>query len=211
MGAREAMLEDLRRHGLRHPGVLKAMADVPREEFVPDALRRRAFDDGALPIEGGQTISQPFVVAHMAAVADPGPDDRVLEVGTGSGYGAAVLSRLAGEVVTVERLPQLAASARERLAALGYLNVTVVEGDGTLGWPERSPYQAIVVTAAGPSVPPTLVDQLAPGGRLVMPVGTERGNQDLMGVERHPDGRVTQRALGPVAFVPLIGEEGFHT
>ncbi len=203
------MLEDLRRHGLRHKGVLAAMAEVPREAFVPKALRRRAFDDGALPIESGQTISQPFVVAHMAAVADPGPHDRVLEVGTGSGYGAAVLSRLAAEVVTVERLADLAASARRRLAELGYGNVTVVEGDGTLGWPDRAPYQAVVVTAAGPSVPPALTDQLAPGGRLVMPVGDERGNQQLVLVERAGDGTLDRRPLGPVAFVPLIGEAGF--
>jgi protein-L-isoaspartate(D-aspartate) O-methyltransferase len=204
------MVALLRRYGIQDERVLAAMAEVPREAFVPDELRRRAYDDGALPIAAGQTISQPFVVAHMAEACHPRPQDRVLEIGTGSGYGAAVLSRLVERVVTIERLPELAESAAERLAELGYDNVTVISGDGTRGWPEEAPYDGIVVTAAGPDVPPSLLDQLAPWGRLVMPVGEQWHSQELVVVERRPDGSIVSERLGPVAFVPLIGEEGFN-
>lgn len=209
MSARDRMLAQLRRYGIRDDRVLQAMADVDREAFVPEALRRSAWDDGALPIEEGQTISQPFVVAHMAEAVAPGPDDRVLEIGTGSGYGAAVLARLAASVVTVERLEGLAATARARLADQGYANVEVVVADGTKGWPPGAPYDAMVVTAAGPTVPQALRDQLGPGGRLVMPVGFEAGAQQLVLEERLPDGSLRSRTIGGVAFVPLIGEHGF--
>ena len=206
---RERMLADLRRHGVRDERVLAAMAAVDRTAFVPAALRSQTWADGALPIGHGQTISQPYVVAHMAEVVRIGPEDRVLEIGTGSGYGAAVLGRLAAAVVTVERLEALADAARARLASLGVDNVEVVVGDGTRGWPGGAPYDAVVVTAAGPSVPPSLRAQLAVGGRLVMPVGENHGAQHLVLEERRADGTISERALGGVAFVPLIGAEAW--
>ncbi len=208
--ARRRMVEQLRRYGIRDERVLAAMAAVPREAFVPEALAAHAYEDGALPLERGQTISQPYIVARMAEAAHPAADERVLEVGTGSGYGAAVLARLADHVVTVERIGELAASARHRLADLDVDNVEVIEADGTLGWPPGAPYDAIVVTAAGPTVPAGYLGQLGEGGRLVMPVG-EEGAQELVLVEPGPPGRrPRQQLLGPVAFVPLIGEEGFR-
>jgi protein-L-isoaspartate(D-aspartate) O-methyltransferase len=199
---------DLLRRGIDDERVLAAMAEVPREAFVPEALASQAYDDNALPIGSRQTISQPYIVAAMAQAAEVGPGDRVLEIGTGSGYGAAVLRRTGAAVVTVERLAELAARARHALEAVGLDDVRVVTGDGTLGWPDAAPYDAIVVTAAGPVVPDTLVEQLVDGGRLVMPVGPRHGPQRLVVIERHGEDHV-ERDLGGVAFVPLVGDEGW--
>ena len=199
---------DLVERGVHDPAVLEAMGALPREHFVDPGLAEAAYDDCALPIDADQTISQPYIVAVMTEALELGPDDRVLEVGTGSGYAAAVLARVAGEVVTIERHRVLADQATERLAALGVDDVTVVVGDGTLGWPERAPYDGIVVTAGGPVVPPALLDQLADGGRLVMPVGREWREQELLRVRRDGD-RLVEEDLGPVRFVPLVGEQGW--
>lgn len=188
--------------------VLKAMGEVPRERFVPRNLRRRSYDDGPLPIAEGQTISQPFIVAAMTESAQVAPSDRALEIGTGSGYGAAVLSRVAADVVSVERHGLLAKSAADLLASLGYDNVTVVTDDGSLGYADGAPYDVIIVTAAGPSVPDALLEQLADGGRLVMPVEREPGDQRLVQVTRHGD-ELVEADLGAVRFVPLIGDQGW--
>ncbi|HEY8514083.1 MAG TPA: protein-L-isoaspartate(D-aspartate) O-methyltransferase [Candidatus Binatia bacterium] len=196
--------------GIRDPHVLRAMREVPREAFLPPELAEFAYRDSPLPIERGQTISQPFIVALMTAALELEPGDRVLEVGTGSGYAAAVLSRIAREVVTIERHEELARTAAERLRALGYDNVTVHHGDGTLGWRESAPYDAIVVAAGGPSVPEALLDQLAVGGRLVMPVGEDRELQTLVRITRRADGTLEQESLGDVRFVPLIGVQGWR-
>jgi protein-L-isoaspartate(D-aspartate) O-methyltransferase len=196
--------------GIRDPRVLEALGSVRREEFVTAHRRAAAYDDRALPIEAGQTISQPYVVALMTEALELAAGERVLEVGTGSGYQAAVLRCLGVEVVTIERIASLADSARDRLARLGYDGIEVVVGDGTLGWPALGPYDAIVVTAGGPEVPPALLEQLAPGGRLVMPVGG-RGGQRLVRVRRGPDGTLAREDLGWVAFVPLVGEQGWPT
>ena len=201
--------EQIAGRGIDDPAVLRAMRLVPRERFIPRASRPFAYDDGPLPIPANQTISQPYVVAYMIAALALRPGDRVLEIGAGSGYAAAVLSRIAAAVYTVERHPELADYARERLAALGYDNVRVRQGDGTRGWPEHAPYDAIIVAAGGPAVPNSLRDQLAPDGRLVMPVGRSRQQQTLVLVHRHPDGGYAEEHLAPVAFVPLIGEEGW--
>jgi len=200
---------DIARRGVADPAVLAAMGTVPRERFVPAVQAAYAYDDCPLPIGEGQTISQPYIVALMAEAAEVGPSDRVLEVGTGSGYGAAVLSRASSEVWTIERHEALAERARTTLAGLGYDNVHVVVGDGSLGWPGAAPYDAIVVTADAPSVPEALVDQLADGGRLVIPVGASPGYQTLLRVRRVGD-ELRRDDLGGVAFVPLIGEQGFE-
>ena len=203
-GAELAQLMAVR--GIRDHKVLTALAAVPRELFVPEQLRRNAYADRALPIGAGQTISQPFMVATMleALQLDGG---RVLEVGTGSGYQAALLAELADEVVTIERVPELAEEARRTLASAGYERVDVRVGDGTLGVPERAPFDGIVVAAAAPAVPGQLYDQLAPGGRLVVPVGTRR-DQWLEVVARGPDGPIRVRTV-PCRFVPLLGSAGF--
>jgi protein-L-isoaspartate(D-aspartate) O-methyltransferase len=192
--------------GIRDGRVLAALASVPRELFVPEQLRRDAYADRALPIGSGQTISQPFMVATMleALRLDGG---RVLEVGTGSGYQAALLAELADEVVSIERVPELAEEARRTLERAGYGRVDVRVGDGTLGVPERAPFDGIVVAAAAPAVPDSLYDQLAPAGRLVVPVGTRR-DQWLEIVERSPAGPVRVRTV-PCRFVPLLGAAGF--
>ena len=215
------LVAQARRHGVRDEAVLAAIGRVPRQRFVPRRFAAAAFDDGPLPIGEGQTISQPAMVAMMAEAAQLSPDDRVLEVGAGSGYGALVLRALAGRVVTIERRPALAEKARAALAGHGLGDVKVVVGDGTLGWPEEAPYDAIVVTAAGPAPPPPLLEQLAPGGRLVMPVGSRHGNQRLMRYTRYGtanpqsdgDGALREEyrteQLTPVRFVPLIGAHGF--
>ena len=201
--------EQIAGRGIDDPAVLRAMRLVPRERFVPRASRPYAYDDGPLPIPANQTISQPYVVATMIAALALRPTDRVLEIGAGSGYAAAVLSRIAAEVYTVERHAELADYARQRLAALGYDNVRLWQGDGTRGWPEHAPYDAIIVAAGGPAVPASLRAQLAAGGRLVMPVGRSRQHQTLVLVRRHADGSYAEERLAPVAFVPLIGEEGW--
>ena len=187
--------------------VLAAMERVPRELFVPEKLRDRAYDDAALPIGAGQTISQPYMVARICeALSLTGPE-RVLDVGTGSGYQAAVLAELADEVDTIERIPELAEHARTSLAAAGYGRVRVHVGDGSRGLPERSPFDAIAVAAAAPELPRTLYEQLEPRGRLVVPVG-RRGMQRLEVIVRSPEGPAVLRSV-PCRFVPLLGEEGF--
>jgi protein-L-isoaspartate(D-aspartate) O-methyltransferase len=196
--------------GVRDPRVLEALRTVPRETFVPERLAEFAYDDTPLPIGEEQTISQPFIVALMAEALEIRPTDKVLEIGAGSGYAAAVLSRIGREVWTIERHETLAREARERMARLGYANVQVVQGDGTLGWPEYAPYDAIVVAAGGPSVPPALLDQLAPGGRLVIPIGPDPRTQSLLRVRRRPDGTLVREDLGGVRFVPLIGAQGWQ-
>jgi protein-L-isoaspartate(D-aspartate) O-methyltransferase len=194
------------RRGIRDERVLAAVAAVPRELFVPEDLRRQAYADRALPIGCGQTISQPFMVATMLeALGLQG--GRALEIGTGSGYQAAVLAELADDVVTVERVPELADEARRTLERAGYGRVDVRVGDGTLGVPEQAPFDGIVVAAAAPAAPESLYEQLAPEGRLVVPVGTQR-DQWLEIVERTPEGPVRVRTV-PCRFVPLIGSEGF--
>ncbi|MGZ3440764.1 MAG: protein-L-isoaspartate(D-aspartate) O-methyltransferase [Polyangia bacterium] len=201
--------EQLRARGLRDERVLAAMASLPRHMFVPTPMRGQAYEDHAVAIGFDATISQPFVVGWMTEALALDGHERVLEVGTGSGYQAAVLARLAREVYTIERVPVLARRARWTLRVLGLDNVFVFIGDGSLGLPEHAPYDAIVVTAAAPSVPDELVAQLAPGGRLVMPVGG-RALQTLRVVRRYEDGRLSITDRGGVVFVPLIGERGSH-
>jgi protein-L-isoaspartate(D-aspartate) O-methyltransferase len=207
---RERMVrEQIAGRGIHDAAILDAMRTVPREWFVPDAHRRLAYEDSPLPIAKKQTISQPYVVAYMMSFLDLKPTDRVLEVGTGSGYAAALLSRVAAEVYTIERHRALANYARERLVTGGYDNVFVRQGDGTKGWPEKAPFDAIIVAAGGPYVPGTLQAQLAVGGRLIMPVGSSRYDQNLVLLTRTADDHYDERRLSPVAFVPLVGEEGW--
>jgi protein-L-isoaspartate(D-aspartate) O-methyltransferase len=208
--ARERMVEEqLVGRGIADQRVLQAFRSVPREQFVSPAQQQAAYDDGPLPIGDGQTISQPYIVALTCQALQLRGHERVLEIGTGSGYAAAVLAMLAKEVFSVERLPELAARASQRLQALGYENVAVLCGDGTLGWPEHAPYDAIAVAAGGPSVPQALLAQLALGGRLVIPVGASESTQVLVRVTRlgHTDYR--HEKLSDVRFVPLIGEQGW--
>jgi protein-L-isoaspartate(D-aspartate) O-methyltransferase len=190
--------------------ILDAFREVPREEFVDEEHRRWAYDDNPLPIEAGQTISQPYIVALMIEAAAIRPGDKVLEVGAGSGYAAAVISRIAERVVAIERHGELAKIARDRMARLGYDNVRIIQGDGTRGCPDEAPFDAILAAASGSHVPKPLVDQLAPGGRLVMPVGDPGFVQELVKVTKRPDGTTSQENLGGVRFVPLIGEEGWR-
>lgn len=201
--------EHLLARGIRDAAVVKAMREVPREAFLPPEMERFAYEDGPLPIEEGQTISQPYIVAYMIEALELNGRERVLEIGTGSGYAAAVLSLCAAEVFTVERLATLAETARGRLQELGYRNVAVHLGDGTLGWLEHAPYDAIVVTAGAPEVPAGLLEQLATGGRLVIPVGPTPHLQELLRVRRLPSGEFRREALCGVRFVPLIGEQGW--
>ena len=185
------------------PRVMAAMAAVPREQFVPESGRHLAFANGPLAIGHGQTISQPYIVALMTDLLAPRPQDNILEIGTGSGYQAAVLAQLARQVYSVEIIAALATAAGQRLARLGYDNVNVSHVDGYHGWPEHAPYDGIVVTAAAPQVPPPLVEQLKPGARLVIPVGMPGGVQELKVVEKDADGSITSRNILLVAFVPL--------
>lgn len=187
--------------------VLDAIAHVPREQFVPHELRRAAFDNGPLPIGHGQTISQPFIVALMTDLLRPAADDRVLEIGTGSGYQTAVLALLCREVYSLDRIAALTDAARERLAGLDIRNVELQCGNGYLGWPAHAPYDGIIVTAAAPYVPAALVDQLRPGGRLVIPVGEPYGRQALMQVDKDAAGATSERRVLDVAFVPLVDAE----
>lgn len=197
--------DDIVDRGVSDPRVLEAMRSVPRHRFVPERLTAAAHDDNALPIGAGQTISQPYIVAVMAEAAALTPESRVLEIGTGSGYGAAVLATLAAEVWTIERHESLATAARGRLEELGYDNVHVVCADGTRGLPDRAPFDAVVVTAGAADVPPALIDQLADGGRIVMPVGRRGGDQRLRRIRRRGDELVVDD-LGAVRFVPLIAD-----
>jgi protein-L-isoaspartate(D-aspartate) O-methyltransferase len=195
--------------GVRDPLVLRAMRKVPREHFVPENLREFAFDDSPLPIAEAQTISQPYIVAFMIEALGLKGGETVLEIGTGSGYAAAVLSEIASEVYTVERIGKLADEAKAALKAARCVNVQVLHGDGTLGWPEHAPFDAIVVSAGGPQVPESLKPQLRIGGRLVMPVGSDRTNQDLVRVSRLSETKFKTEQIADVRFVPLIGEEGW--
>lgn len=202
--------EQIAARGVRDPQVLAAMRRVPREQFLQEGLAEFAYQDTPLPIESDQTISQPYIVAYMTECLHLAGGEKVLEIGTGSGYAAAVLGEIAGEVYTVERYANLAASATERLARLGYTNVHVLHGDGTLGWPAHAPYDAILVAAGGPEVPRSLREQLAIGGRLVIPIGSSTHSQQLVRVTRAAEHRYDEEDLIPVAFVPLIGEEGWR-
>ena len=196
------------RRGIRDENVLKAMGSLPRELFVPSEIETDAYRDDALPIAAGQTISQPYIVARMTELLAPRTGMRVLEVGTGSGYQAAVLATIGCNVISIERHPDLAETARARLVELGLdRRVRIEVGDGSLGWPAAAPFEGIVVTAAAPRVPPTLRSQLADRGRLVVPVGTPR-SQDLVGVMRLGD-TFDERTFGGCVFVPLLGAEGF--
>jgi protein-L-isoaspartate(D-aspartate) O-methyltransferase len=187
------------------PRVAEAMAKVRREAFVTPGSEPAAYENRPLPIGHGQTISQPFVVALMTELLDLQPDDRVLEVGTGSGYQTAVLAELAAKVCSIEVIPELAAGAAAALAGQGLANVELRTGDGGLGWPERAPFDAIIVTAAALEVPPALLDQLGPGGRMVIPVGPRHGDQELLVLAKDAAGTVNRRNVLPVAFVPLTG------
>ncbi len=207
---RDIMIRDhLLGRGIRDQAVLKAMREVPREDFVGERILERAYGDHPLPIAEGQTISQPYIVAYMTEALELDAADRVLEIGTGSGYAAAVLSRIVTTVYSVERLSGLAQAARQRLELLGYTNIVVHEGDGTLGWPEHAPYDAIVVTAGAPKVPQPLLEQLAIGGRLVIPVGRSYDVQDLVRVRRVSEHDYRSEQLCGVRFVPLIGAAGW--
>ena len=202
---------DLRGLGIRDEAVLRAMSVVPREEFVPEEMREFSYRNSPLPIGSGQTISQPLIVAEMAESLELSPTDRVLEIGTGSGYAAAVLSRIARDVFTVERHQELATNAKAKLKELGYANVHVLVGDGTRGWPEKAPFDAILVSAGAPGIPPALLQQLRIGGRLVIPVGEKMNSQQLIRATRRGAEKFEYEELGAVRFVPLIGEAGWPT
>jgi protein-L-isoaspartate(D-aspartate) O-methyltransferase len=187
-----------------NPRVMDAMRQVPREDFVPADMRHAAFRDGALPVGHGQTISQPYIVALMTDLLDLTEDSVVLEIGTGTGYQAAILSQLVRQVYTIEKIPQLAQAAQRRLGAMGYDNVEARCSDGYLGWPEKAPFDGIVVTAAAADVPPALLDQLGPGGRLVIPVGLPYMHQELILITRDQHGETERSSILGVAFVPLV-------
>jgi protein-L-isoaspartate(D-aspartate) O-methyltransferase len=207
---REAMVErQLERRGIREQKILDAFRAVPREAFVAAEHAHLAYGDHPLPIGAGQTISQPYIVALMIQAARIGPSDRVLEVGAGSGYAAALIGRIARSVIAIERQHELIEIARTRLRQLGYDNIEIVEGDGTKGWRAEAPYEAILAAASGSHVPQALIAQLAPGGRLVMPIGDPSGAQELIKVTKQDDGILKRENLGRVRFVPLIGEEGW--
>jgi len=207
---REDMVENqIAARSIRSEAVLGALRKVPREAFLPERLREFAYEDSPLPIAAGQTISQPYIVALMTEALDLGRGERVLEIGTGSGYAAAVLAEIAAEVYTVERISELAEKAASTLAALGYRNVHVMHADGTLGWAAAAPYDAIIVAAGGPEVPESLKDQLKVGGRLVIPVGTDPRAQELVRVTRISKDKFKSEDIADVRFVPLIGKEGW--
>lgn len=204
----DMVARQLRARDIVDESVLRAMERVPRELFVPEKERRRAYDDAALPIGAGQTISQPYMVARICEALEARPGHKVLDVGTGSGYQAAVLAELGAEVLTIERIAELAEQARRNLAAAGYDRVEVHVGDGTLGVPDRAPFDGIAVAAAAPGLPETLYEQLRPGGRLVVPVGGPRA-QRLEVIVRSPEGPAVVHSV-PCRFVPLVGEEGYQ-
>ena len=203
---RNAMVkEQIADRGIEDDEVLRAMRAVPRHLFVPESLQSRAYDDGPLPIGHGQTISQPYIVAYMTEVLKVRKGDTVLEIGTGSGYQAAILSPLVKKVYTMEIIPELAVSAKKRLNHLGFANVEVKEGDGYYGWPEKAPFDSIIVTAAAGHIPPALIKQLKNGGRMIIPVGGFFMVQNLVLVSKDRQGEITTRNLLPVRFVPLTG------
>ena len=207
---RRLMVENqLKLRGIKNEAVLQSMLAVPRHCFVPANLQKYTYLDGPLPIGEGQTISQPYIVALMAELLEPSPGDRVLEIGTGSGYAAAVLAQMVAMVYTIERHASLAAKAQEVFQALNYGNIITRVGDGTKGWPEEAPFDGILVSAGAPAVPKSLCNQLKPGGRLVIPAG-ERQCQELVLVRRGEDGGFSEEKMGEVVFVPLIGEEGWY-
>lgn len=207
-GYRQRLVEALQAKGIRDLAVLNAIATVPRHRFVPDGVRHRAYEDSALPIAAGQTISQPWVQARSLQELRLTGKEKVLEVGGGSGYQTALIAVIAGNVVAIERVKALADAARETIRDLGIRNVTVVVGDGTLGWRSLAPFDAIVVAAASPQVPAPLVEQLAVGGRMVVPIGT-RDEQTLVRVDKRADG-IDITPLSDVRFVPLLGQFGFR-
>lgn len=199
----------IKARGVRDKALLKAMKDVPREKFVPEALREFAYDDGPLPIGEAQTISQPYIVALMIEAAGLTPYSKVLEIGAGSGYCVAIMSCLAGKVFAIERNAALAGELGPKLQMLGYSNIELRQGDGSLGWPEEAPFDAILVSAGAPHMPEALLDQLAPSGRLVVPVGSGENGQRLLRIVRGEAGAFEENDLGGVSFVPLIGADGF--
>ncbi len=203
------MVDRLRNHyHIADTKVLDVMANLPRHEFVPEALKAQAYKDNALPIAGGQTISQPFIVARMTELLELKGNEKILEIGAGTGYQTAILASLARKVFAIERLPNLAAEAEQRLRTLGFRNVTLKAGDGTVGWDVYHPFDAMLVAAGGPSMPEPLVRQLKVGGRLVIPIGEGQRSQNLIRVTRTAAG-YTQENFGPCAFVPLIGKHGW--
>ena len=204
---RAAMVKtQLAERDITNNAVLEAMGRVPRHRFVLPRWEAAAYGDGPLPINAGQTISQPYIVALMTQLADPKPGDRVLDIGTGSGYQAAVLAEMGAQVYSIEIVPELAAEAKKRLAELKYDKVEVRAGDGYRGWPEKAPFRAIILAAAAPQVPKPLIEQLAVGGRLVIPVGEEDGVQVLLVITKQADGTLKRETVAPVAFVPMTGE-----
>jgi len=208
--ARQEMVrQQVAGRGIAGRHVLAAMREVPREEFVASRLAGFAYDDSPLPIESNQTISQPYIVALMIEAAEVGPGDKVLEIGAGSGYAAAVMGRIAGRVIAIERHQELAEIAAARMKRLDYENVEILHADGTRGWPEEAPYDAIIVAASGSHVPEVLMHQLSIGGTLVMPIGEPASVQNLVKVRRLSEDDYAQEDLGPVRFVPLIGEHGW--
>lgn len=207
LAERERMVaEQIEARGVRDALVLAAMRAVPRHWFVPEGFQAEAYGDGPLPIGSSQTISQPYIVARMTEALDLQPGERVLDIGTGSGYQAAVLAEITPHVWSIEIVPELARAAKERLAARGYATIEVREGDGWQGWPELAPFDAILLAAAPETVPPALLQQLAPNGRLCLPVGGRNQSQELQVLTRQPDGSITTRRLDMVRFVPMTGE-----
>lgn len=196
--------EQIEKRGIHNPELLRILRATPRHRFVPPQVRRFAYDDTPLPLGYGATISQPYIVALMTNLLEVRKHHRVLEVGTGSGYQAAILAQMAEQVYTVEFVPELAASAEATLQELGYRNVIVRQGDGREGWPDQAPFDRIMVTASPAELPLTLVDQLAPGGRMIIPVGPSQ-NQELTVIDKHANGAITRTPAGPVVFVPLRG------
>lgn len=208
---REQMVKSqIAARGVKDPATLSSMLEVPREIFVPDALNHAAYDDGPLPIGYGQTISQPYIVALMIASAKLNSTDTVLEIGTGSGYAAAVLSRVVSQVYTIERIPELAAQAQRRFQQLNYTNINVKVGDGSLGWPEVSPFDAIIVTAGAPVIPESFYNQLKDNGRVIIPIG-DALSQQLLRLHKQPKGQFMREILEFVRFVPLIGKQGWES